>query len=107
MLHAPSSSIENKASWVVASVALVIMLMSFGAAWIGAVALKDIAAEVGGTRSIPAFASALDCDLRRADDRIGPHHLDARPALAIMDRPRPVHRPDRARRHQRADVHLC
>jgi MFS family permease len=59
MLQSPSSSIENKASWVVASVALFIMLMSFGAAWIGAVALKDIAAEVGGTRSIPAFASAL------------------------------------------------
>ena len=35
------------------------MLMSFGAAWITAVALKDIAAEVGGARSIPALASAL------------------------------------------------
>ncbi len=42
-----------------ASVALCIMGMSFGAAWITAVALKDIAAEVGGTRSIPALASAL------------------------------------------------
>ena len=57
MLH--SSSIESRASWVVASVALCIMGMSFGAAWITAVALKDIAAEVGGTRSIPALASAL------------------------------------------------
>ena len=35
------------------------MLMSFGAAWITAVALKDIAAEVGGARAIPSFASAL------------------------------------------------
>ena len=35
------------------------MLMAFGAAWITAVALKDIAAEVGGIRSIPALASAL------------------------------------------------
>jgi MFS family permease len=35
------------------------MAMSFGAAWITAVALKDIAAEVGGVRSIPALASAL------------------------------------------------
>ena len=35
------------------------MLMAFGAAWITAVALKDIAAEVGGTRSIPALAGAL------------------------------------------------
>ena len=35
------------------------MMMAFGAAWITAVALKDIAGEVGGTRSIPALASAL------------------------------------------------
>ena len=59
MLHSPTSSIESRASWVVASVALVTMLMSFGAAWITAVALKDIAAEVGGVRSIPSLASAL------------------------------------------------
>jgi MFS family permease len=54
-----SSSIETKASWVVASVALFIMMMAFGAAWITAVALKDIATEAGGARSIPALASAL------------------------------------------------
>ena len=59
MLQSPSSSIESRASWVVASVALCIMGMAFGAAWITAVALKDIAAEVGGSRSIPALASAL------------------------------------------------
>src|ERR1700688_4119701 len=57
--QSPSSSIETRASWVVASVALFIMAMSFGAARITAVALKDIAAEVGGMRSIPALASAL------------------------------------------------
>ena len=34
-------------------------MMSFGAPWITVVALKDIAGEVGGTRSIPALASAL------------------------------------------------
>jgi MFS family permease len=33
--------------------------MSFGAAWITVVALKDIAGEVGGLRSVPALASAL------------------------------------------------
>jgi len=55
----PSSSVETKTSWTVATVALVTMLMAFGAAWITAVALKDIAAEVGGMRSIPALASAL------------------------------------------------
>ena len=36
-----------------------IMAVAFGAPWITLVALKDIAAEVRGERSIPAFASAL------------------------------------------------
>jgi MFS family permease len=43
----------------VASVALATMLMAFGTGWITAVALTDIAAEVGGARSVPALASAL------------------------------------------------
>src|SRR3954471_8920135 len=59
MLQFPASSVETKASWAVASVALFILAMSFGAAWITAVALKDIAGEVGGARSVPALASAL------------------------------------------------
>ena len=59
MLQSPSSSIESRSSWVVATVALAALMVAFGANWITAVALKDIAAEVGGTRSIPAFASAL------------------------------------------------
>jgi MFS family permease len=59
MLQSPAGSVETKASWAVASVALFILGMSFGAAWITAVALKDIAAEVGGSRSVPALASAL------------------------------------------------
>jgi MFS family permease len=59
MSQSASSSVETRASWVVASVALVIMAMAFGAAWITAVALKDIAAEVGGSRAVPALASAL------------------------------------------------
>jgi len=58
MLQSPSS-IETRDSWIVASVALLTMMMAFGAAWIIAVALKDIAAEAGGARSIPALASAL------------------------------------------------
>src|SRR5258708_24347700 len=58
MLQSPSS-IETRASWAVATVALVTMLMAFGAAWITAVALKDIAAEVDGVRAVPALASAL------------------------------------------------
>ncbi|HZL30063.1 MAG TPA: MFS transporter [Pseudolabrys sp.] len=59
MLQLPSSSIETKASWVVAGASLCALMMAFGAAWITAVALKDIAAEVNGTRSVPALASAL------------------------------------------------
>jgi MFS family permease len=51
--------IETRASWVVAGVALATMLMAFGTGWITAVALTDIAAEAGGTRSIPALASSL------------------------------------------------
>jgi MFS family permease len=35
------------------------LLMAFGSAWITAVGLKDIAAEVDGARSIPALASSL------------------------------------------------
>src|SRR5258707_1565313 len=55
----PSDSVETKVSWAVASVALAVLGMSFGAAWITAVALKDIASEVGGSRSVPALAGAL------------------------------------------------
>ncbi len=42
-----------------ASVALMIMAVAFGAPWITVVALKNIAAEVGGERSIPSLAGAL------------------------------------------------
>lgn len=59
MLQSTVSSIESKRSWAVAMAALFTMLMAFGAAWITAVALKDIAAEVNGIRSIPALAGAL------------------------------------------------
>ena len=54
-----TSSVESRASWIVASAALFTLMMAFGSAWITAVALKDIAAEVDGTRSIPALASSL------------------------------------------------
>ncbi len=54
-----SSSVESRASWVVASAALCTLAMAMGSAWITAVALKDIAGEVGGIRSVPALASAL------------------------------------------------
>jgi MFS family permease len=59
MLQSTFSSVESRQSWFVATVVLVIMAIAFGAPWITLVALKDIAAEVNGERSIPAFASAL------------------------------------------------
>lgn len=58
-LTEPRASVETRQSWVVASVILVVMAIAFGAPWITIVALKNIAAEVNGERSIPAFASAL------------------------------------------------
>jgi MFS family permease len=59
MLQSTFSSVETRRSWLVASVVLLIMAIAFGAPWVTLVALKDIAAEVRGERSIPAFASAL------------------------------------------------
>jgi MFS family permease len=53
------ASVETRTSWIVATVVLVIMAIAFGAPWITLVALKDIAAEVNGERSVPALASAL------------------------------------------------
>jgi hypothetical protein len=53
------TSIETAQSWRVASVAFVAMLFSFGAPWIAVVALKAIAAEMGGARSTPAFGGSL------------------------------------------------
>lgn len=54
-----TTSLETRQSWIVASVALIAIMMAFGAGWVVIVALKDIAAESDGERSIPALASAL------------------------------------------------
>jgi MFS family permease len=59
MLPSTFSSVETRQSWFVAFAVLVIMAIAFGAPWVMLVALKDIAAEVNGERSIPALASAL------------------------------------------------
>jgi MFS family permease len=52
-------SIETRASWVVASVALTVLTISYGAPLIRVVALKPIAVEFGTTRSAPALAVSL------------------------------------------------
>jgi MFS family permease len=54
-----TASIETRTSWITASLSLVILGVSFGAPWISVVALKPIAADMGGARSVPAFATAL------------------------------------------------
>jgi MFS family permease len=52
-------TVETKSSWIVAGVVLVILALSFGAPWIAVVALKLIAAENDGLRSVPALAGSL------------------------------------------------
>src|SRR5260370_15934378 len=52
-------SVETRSSWIVASVWLVILALSFGAPWITIVALKLIAAESDGLRAVPALATSL------------------------------------------------
>jgi MFS family permease len=53
------TSIESRASWTVALTALGVYSVSFGAPTITVVALKPIAAEFGGARSVPALAYSL------------------------------------------------
>jgi MFS family permease len=54
-----AASIETRASWVVAGVALAILSLSYGAPLVTVVALKPIAAEFETTRSAPALAVSL------------------------------------------------
>ncbi len=58
-LRADTSTIETRASWVVAVVALACLAFSFGGFWIVSVGLKAIAADAGNQRSVPALAVAL------------------------------------------------
>ena len=56
---ATTDSVETRYSWVVAVAALGILSVSFGAPTITVVALKPIAADLGGVRSVPALCYAL------------------------------------------------
>src|SRR5580704_18616733 len=59
-MHQPAARlIDSKSSWVVATVTVLVLGVAFGAPWMAAVALKDIAAEVGGARAVPALGLAL------------------------------------------------
>ena len=52
-------SIETRTSWVVASVSLILLGLSFGGPWITAVGLKEIASDTGGARQVPSLAVSL------------------------------------------------
>src|SRR5215471_7543933 len=52
-------TIETRTSWVIAFTALGIYSLSFGAPLISVVALKEIAADLGGARAVPALAYSL------------------------------------------------
>jgi MFS family permease len=56
---ATADSVETRYSWVLAVTALGILSVSFGAPTITVVALKPIAADLGGVRSVPALCYAL------------------------------------------------
>ena len=56
---AATASIETRRSWWVATAATAILTFSYGAPLVAAVALKDIAADVGSARSVPALAGSL------------------------------------------------
>ena len=54
-----TTTIETRSSWIVASVSVALLSLSFGALWITAVGLKSIAADLGGARSAPSLANSL------------------------------------------------
>lgn len=51
--------IDSGEAWLISVAALVVLSISFGAPFITVVSLKQIAAELGGERSVPSGASAL------------------------------------------------
>jgi len=55
----PPRSIETRTSWIVASLSLVMLGLSFGGPWITAVGLKEIASDTGGARQVPSLAVSL------------------------------------------------
>jgi MFS family permease len=73
------TSIETRASWVVAFTAVAVMSIAYGAPYVAVVALKQIAGELGSARSVPALAYSLawvgaavgGIGMGRIADRIG------------------------------------
>src|SRR5262249_62037521 len=50
-------SVETRSSWIVATAVLVILAVSFGAPWVTIVALKPVAAELGGMRFVAGLGA--------------------------------------------------
>jgi MFS family permease len=55
----PAHSVESRESWLVATIALVVLTMSYGAPMVTVVALKPIAEDFATARSAPALAISL------------------------------------------------
>src|SRR6476660_10197430 len=51
--------VDSREAWLIAIAALIVPSISLGATYIVIVALKPIAADLGGYRSIPAAAASL------------------------------------------------
>ncbi len=85
------TTIETRTSWVVAFTALGVMSVAYGAPFVAAVALKQIAGELGSARSVPALAYSLawfgaaigGIGMGRIADRIGVRWTVAFGALMI------------------------
>jgi MFS family permease len=56
--RAAPASIETARSWLVAAAVLAVLTCSYGAPLVVSVGLKDIAADLGSARSVPALAGA-------------------------------------------------
>lgn len=56
---ASGASIETRLSWVVATIAVAVYAVSYGAPMITVVGLKTIATDLGGGREVPALAYSL------------------------------------------------
>ena len=57
--RALGGQVDSREAWLIAIAALVVPSVSFGAPYVVIVALKPIAADLGGYRSIPAAAASL------------------------------------------------
>jgi MFS family permease len=58
-VQASPTSVETGKSWIAATAVVVILMFSFGSPMIVVVALKEITADIGSSRSIPALAGSL------------------------------------------------